>query len=66
MKKTLKVIVHVSTNRVGSEVSDEIEVEVDDNATPDEIEDAVEFEAKEWMWNNVEFGFAVIENNPNP
>lgn len=47
------VTVHVSTNKVGSKCSDEIEVE--DDATDDEIEEA----AKEVMFNMIEWNYDI-------
>lgn len=61
--KEIKFKVSVSTMYVGSLVSDEISVNVPEDATEDEIEEIVGEEAKEWLWENINFGYSI---NPNP
>lgn len=47
--------VSVSTCYVGSKVSDVLTIEVDDDATQEEIELLKEEVAKEWLWSNIDF-----------
>tara|TARA_R110000868_G_scaffold178700_4_gene418525 strand:+ start:7757 stop:7921 length:165 start_codon:yes stop_codon:yes gene_type:complete len=53
--KTITITAYASTRYVGSKCEDEIEVYVEDNATPEEIETACEDTAREWMLDNVEW-----------
>lgn len=56
----IKIAVSFSCNVVGADQSDELEIEVEDNATSEQIEEEAERAAKEWMWNFVEFGMEII------
>jgi hypothetical protein len=59
--KTIKILVSVSTRYVGSKVEEEIEVYVDDDATEEEIEQAKEDTAREWMHGEIEWGWGEIQ-----
>lgn len=50
-----KIIVTIQTNKVGSECSDEFEI--DDDATDEQIEEA----AKDVMWNMAEWNWDRVE-----
>lgn len=54
----LKIKVWVSTNRVGSKCEDEIEVYLDGEETAEQIEQAKEDAAREWVFNNLDWGFS--------
>ena len=58
--KTIKLEVYVSTNRSGSEVRDTIEVDIEDDYTQEDIEEALEETAKEWMFNNIEWSWVRV------
>lgn len=65
--KTIKIEVTARTNRVGSDVSDIIEFEVDDNATDKEIETAKDNEAREWMFEQIDWWWkAVTDQTKKP
>jgi divalent metal cation (Fe/Co/Zn/Cd) transporter len=53
----IKFQVYVSTRYVGSKVSVTLELDIDDDATSEEIEKEKEELAKEWLWQNIEFGW---------
>jgi len=59
----IKIEVYVSTNLVGSEVTDIIEF--DDNAfeglTDSERDDMMNEAAREWMFEHIEWGFDVLK-----
>lgn len=55
--KTIKISVFVNTGYVGSQREDEIDVYIDDNATEEEIERAKEDTAREWMFENIDWGY---------
>ena len=59
--KLIKITVQVSTRYVGSRVEDELEVYVDDNATEQEIETAKEDAAREWMFDQIDWGWQDVE-----
>jgi len=52
---TIKIKVFVSTNRLGSEIEDEIQLSVPDNFTEKQIEDAKDKVTKDWMFEQIEF-----------
>ena len=51
----IKIKVSVRTNRQGSDCSDVLEFEVEDDATAEEIEEAKDRETKEWMYERIDF-----------
>lgn len=53
----VSIDVFVSTKYLGSTVKDTIEIEVDDDATPSEIEREKEQAAKEWMFDNIDWSW---------
>lgn len=55
--RQIKLEVYVSTNKFGSETRDVIEIEIPENATPNEIEQIKEDAAREWMYENIEWGY---------
>ena len=59
--KVIKIKVQVSTRYVGSRVEDELEVYVDDNATEQEIETAKEDAARDWMFDQIDWGWQDVE-----
>lgn len=58
----IRLKVYVETSRVGSTIEDILEIEVEDNATLEDIDDEKEAATKEWMFNNIEFGYSEIED----
>lgn len=58
--KVIKVMANVSTRYIGSRCEDEIEVYVDDNATDEEIEKAKEAAVREWMFEQINWGWTDI------
>lgn len=63
--KTITITAYASTRYVGSKCEDEIEVYVEDNATPEEIETACEDTAREWMLDNVEWWWSKNDGSNN-
>ncbi len=61
--KVLKIKVWVSTRYVGSDRTDEIEVYIDDDATEKEIESAKEDAAREWMFEEIEWGWGDLDKD---
>lgn len=59
--RTLRVKVYVATNREGSRVSATINVEVEDDASQEEIERIVAGEAADWIDNNIDSGWFIVE-----
>lgn len=59
--KVIKITVQVSTRYVGSRVEDELEVYVADDATEQEIETAKEDAAREWMFDQIDWGWQDVE-----
>jgi outer membrane protein assembly factor BamA len=59
--KTIEFKAYVSTNMVGSEVEDLLCVYVGDDATDEEIEEAKEAVTREWMFENIEWGWRDIK-----
>ena len=57
--KTVKYNFHVSTKYVGSEVSEDIKFEVEDDATTEEIEEIADDLFKDWLWENIDGGFTL-------
>jgi len=55
--KTFTIHVFVKTDRLGSKIEEDIEVEVADDATTEEIEAAKEKEAKEWMYDQIDWAW---------
>jgi aspartate-semialdehyde dehydrogenase len=58
--KTIKIKVTCETGFVTATHTDELEVEVEETATPEEIEAILEDETKEWAMNKIEFWHEVI------
>jgi|LULY01.1.fsa_nt_gb hypothetical protein len=59
--KTIKVEFHVGTDRLGSTWSEIVEIEVGEDATEQEIEDEINDYFKDWIWENIDSGFKIIE-----
>ncbi|MBL0317483.1 MAG: hypothetical protein IPP69_17630 [Flavobacteriales bacterium] len=59
--KVIKITVQVSTRYVGSQVEDELEVYVADDATEQEIETAKEDAAREWVFGQIDWGWQDAE-----
>jgi len=59
--KIIKAEMNVSTGYVGSMVKEIVEVEVEDDASKEEIEAEVEEYFKEWLWGNIDSGWSIIE-----
>lgn len=59
--KTLKYEFTVSTRYVGSQSTEEYEIEVEDGATAEEIEIQVEAAYKDWVSNEIEGGWKLIQ-----
>jgi len=59
--KVVKIRVSVSTRYVGSLCTDEIEVYVDDNATPEQIESEKEDACKQWMFDQIDWRWVDVE-----
>lgn len=55
----MKIRVYVSTNYVGSECSDELEV--DDDCTDDDLDDI----ARDWMFEQIEWGWDKVADKDN-
>ncbi len=58
---TVKIKVNVSTNRVGSQVEDEISVEIPEGLDENEIMEYKETAAREWMFENIEWGWMEVQ-----
>lgn len=50
-----KIKVSVGTNRLGSTVTDTLEVEIDDDTPEAEIAIIKQEAATEWMWEHIDF-----------
>lgn len=55
----MKISVYVATNKIGSDITDEIEVpdEELDGLTAEQREARIESEAREWLFENIEWGW---------
>jgi hypothetical protein len=49
--------VYVSTCYVGSKVKETLTLDIEDDATTEEIEQAKEDMARDWMFHNIEWGW---------
>jgi hypothetical protein len=58
--KKITIEVYAKTRYVGSEVRDKIDFYIDELATDAEIETAKEDAAREWMYEQVDWGFNEI------
>lgn len=58
--KIVRVKVWCATKYASSAVKDVIEVEVDEEATEEEIDKAAEEAYYDWLGNNTDNGFAII------
>jgi hypothetical protein len=58
MTKTYKF--SVRTNKVGSDCSDNVDIELPDDASPEEIEEIVEAEFRTWVWENIDSYFEEV------
>jgi hypothetical protein len=56
----------VSTRYVGSEVTDTFSIEVDDNATEEEIEKEMEDVTRDWMHEQIDWGWKIISDKVSP
>lgn len=61
--RIIKVIGKAEGPHTGSEISDELDVHVADNATEEEVEAAIKLEVEEWFFNNFNYGWERIEND---
>lgn len=61
--RVVKFEMFVSTSYVGSETRDMGAIEVDDNATEREIRASIEDYTREWMFDNIDWGFEITEEN---
>lgn len=59
--KTIKVKFYVSTNYVGSAVEEIVEIEVDEDASENEIESDIQAAYEDWLSNNTEREWTIIE-----
>lgn len=59
--KTIKVEFHVGTHYVGSTWSETVEIEVGEEATEQDIENELDKHLEDWVWNNIDSGFKIIE-----
>ena len=59
--KTIKIRLNVSTIYVGSNYEEEIEFEVEDDATEEEIQAEKEEIAKDWLFENVNWGWIDVD-----
>jgi hypothetical protein len=59
--KVIKIEVGVSTCIVGSRREEIIEVHVPENATDQEIEEIKSEAAKEWLYENIDFGWCDVK-----
>lgn len=57
--RTITIEMTVSTKYVGSEVTSEFSFEVEDDATPQEIEEMANDITREWMHENINWGFEI-------
>ena len=55
--KKVKAHYYVSTKYVGSERTEDVELEVPDEATENEIDDIIFHDYEEWVWNTIETGW---------
>ncbi len=60
---TKKYHFSISTNKIGSETSDEVELQFDDDLTDEEIEKQVTEIYTGWLFENNYGGFNEINNN---
>jgi hypothetical protein len=58
--KKITVKMSVGTTYVGSTVSDEVEFEFEDNATPEEIEKQIDEYYDEWVWDRLNSSWNII------
>lgn len=58
--KMLKLLFRVGTNRVGSKVSEEIEIEVNVTDTEEQIEETIRERYSEWVWDNLDSGWEIL------
>ena len=61
MSRIIKVNFHVSTGIVGSDRSEVVEIEVDEDFTEDEINEAIEEEYNDWMYNKLDTCWTIID-----
>ena len=61
--RTIEVEFWVSTNYVGSEYKETVEILVEEEATEKEIEDEIDYYYKDWVNNNTDQGWAIIEQS---
>lgn len=59
--KLIKVQFTVRTNKSGSDCVDELEVEVPENACEKEVEERVQIVYEEWMQNNIDGFWKILE-----
>jgi hypothetical protein len=59
--KKIKVNFYVSTNVVGSEKEEVVEIEVDENLTEQEVNDIIDEEYTEWMYNELDSCWTILD-----
>lgn len=60
--KTIRIKVSLGIGISNCRHKDELEVEVDENATPEEIKKRCDAETSDWASNYIDFGFTIIED----
>lgn len=61
--KTIKILANVSTRYVGSKCTEELDIYVEDDATPEEIEKAKEDAVREWVFEQIEWGWTELDED---
>jgi len=59
----VKVRFSVATTYVGSKYEEDLELEVDDNLSIDELEAEIDEYYNTWVWEHINGGFEIIEEN---
>ena len=60
--RTIKVKFHASTNLVGSEISEVVNIEVHTDSDEKEINDLIHDEFIGWVWENINAGWKIQED----
>lgn len=56
-KITVKVEAYFDTGRQGGGVREILEIEIEESDTPEEQDEEIENNVKEWMFNHIDWGF---------
>lgn len=59
--RIVKIKTHLSIGYANANREDELELQVDDDATPEEIEKDAEQLVNDWSTNYIDLGFQIIE-----